>query len=141
MMRTYFQTNISDELLEAAKVDGCSDFRFLVSVVVPLSGAIIAVMTLFYAVSHWNAFFSAFIYLSTRDLYPLQLILREILVLSRVDVTEMAAESIEELMHKQGLADLLKFSLIIVASVPVLMLYPFIQRYFVKGVMLGAIKG
>jgi multiple sugar transport system permease protein/putative aldouronate transport system permease protein len=109
--------------------------------VVPLSGAIIAVMTLFYAVSHWNAFFSAFIYLSTRDLYPLQLILREILVLSRVDVTEMAAESIEELMHKQGLADLLKFSLIIVASVPVLMLYPFIQRYFVKGVMLGAIKG
>ena len=141
MMRTYFQTNISDELLEAAKVDGCSDFRFLVSVVVPLSGAIIAVMTLFYAVSHWNAFFSAFIYLSSRDLYPLQLILREILVLSRVDVTEMAAESIEELMHKQGLADLLKFSLIIVASVPVLMLYPFIQRYFVKGVMLGAIKG
>ena len=141
MMRTYFQTNISDELLEAAKVDGCSDLRFLVSVVVPLSGAIIAVMTLFYAVSHWNAFFSAFIYLSSRDLYPLQLILREILVLSRVDVTEMATESIEELTRRQGLADLLKFSLIIVASVPVLMLYPFIQRYFVKGVMLGAIKG
>lgn len=141
IMRTYFQANISDELLEAAKMDGCSDFRFLLRVALPLSGAIIAVMTLFYAVFHWNAFFSAFIYLSEKRLYPLQLILREILVLSQIDVTEMASESIDELMYRQGLADLLKYSLIIVASVPVLMLYPFIQRYFVKGVMIGAIKG
>jgi multiple sugar transport system permease protein/putative aldouronate transport system permease protein len=79
--------------------------------------------------------------LSEKKLYPLQLILREILVLSQIDVTEMASESIDELMYRQGLADLLKYSLIIVASVPVLMLYPFIQRYFVKGVMVGAIKG
>ena len=141
IMRTYFQANISDELLEAAKMDGCSDFRFLLRVALPLSGAIIAVMTLFYAVFHWNAFFSAFIYLSEKRLYPLQLILREILVFSQIDVTEMASESIDELMYRQGLADLLKYSLIIVASVPVLMLYPFIQRYFVKGVMIGAIKG
>lgn len=141
IMRTFFEHTISSELLDAAQIDGCSDFRFLGAVVLPISGAIIAVMTLFYAVFHWNAFFHAFIYLNDRALYPLQLILREILILSQIDVSEMASESIEELAARQGLQELLKYSLIIVASVPVLVMYPFVQRHFVQGVMIGSIKG
>jgi multiple sugar transport system permease protein/putative aldouronate transport system permease protein len=141
IMRTFFEHTISSELLDAAQIDGCSDFRFLGAVVLPISGAIIAVMTLFYAVFHWNAFFHAFIYLNDRALYPLQLILREILILSEIDVSEMASESIEELAARQGLQELLKYSLIIVASVPVLVMYPFVQRHFVQGVMIGSIKG
>lgn len=140
--RTYFQSTISDELLEAAQIDGCSDFKFFAIVVLPLSKAIIAVITLFYAVGHWNAFFSAFIYLSNKKLFPLQLILREILVLNDIDVTMLTnVVNVEEMEAKEGLRELLKYSLIIVASVPVLCIYPFVQKYFVKGVMIGSIKG
>jgi len=137
--RTYYQTNISDELLEAAYLDGCSNLRFLLKIVIPLSAPITAVMILFYAVGHWNTYFSAFIYLSNRRLFPLQIFLREILVLNQFtsDMTydpELAAA-------RQGLADLLKYSLIIVASLPIWCAYPFVQKYFVKGIMIGAIKG
>ncbi len=141
IMRTFFEHTISKELLDAAQIDGCSDIGFLTRVVLPLSGAIIAVMTLFYAVFHWNAFFHAFIYLSDRKYYPLQLILREILILSQIDVSQMASASVEELEKMQGLKDLLKYSLIVVASVSVLIMYPFIQKHFVQGVMIGSIKG
>ena len=137
--RTYYQSTIPDELHEAAQLDGCSDVRFLMSVVVPLSGAITAVNALFYAVAHWNAFFNAFIYLSRKELYPLQIILREILIQNEVDndvFTDVAEQEARE-----GLRELLKFSLIIVASVPVLCIYPFVQKYFVRGVMIGSIKG
>ena len=137
--RTYYQSTIPDELHEAAQLDGCSDVRFLMSVVVPLSGAITAVNALFYAVAHWNAFFNAFIYLSRKELYPLQIILREILIQN--DVDNEAFTDVADQETREGLRELLKFSLIIVASVPVLCIYPFVQKYFVRGVMIGSIKG
>ena len=137
--RTYYQSTIPDELHEAAQLDGCSDVRFLMSVVVPLSGAITAVNALFYAVAHWNAFFNAFIYLSRKELYPLQIILREILIQN--DVDNDVFTDVAEQEAREGLRELLKFSLIIVASVPVLCIYPFVQKYFVRGVMIGSIKG
>jgi multiple sugar transport system permease protein/putative aldouronate transport system permease protein len=137
--RTYYQSTISDELHEAAQLDGCNHFQFLYYIVLPLSKAITAVLVLFYAVFHWNAFFDALIYLSDRDLFPLQIILRDILVASTIDPSMITDP---ELMSQMvGLADLLKYSLIIVASLPVWIAYPFVQKYFVKGVMIGSIKG
>lgn len=138
--RTYFKTTIPNELLEAAQMDGCKDFRFLWSVVLPLSGPIIAVITLFYAVQHWNQFFQALIYLRDEGKYPLQLILREILVENQVSA-EMTDMDIDSLLLRQQLRELLKYSLIVVASAPMLILYPFIQKYFVKGIMIGSLKG
>ncbi len=137
--RTFFQVTIPDELLEAAQLDGCSDFRFLKDVVIPLSGPIIAVNALFYAVAQWNAFFNALIYLTNPNLFPLQLILREILVQNQVDLSLIA--DIDELIQRQKLADLLKYSLIVVASAPVLIIYPFVQKHFVRGVLIGSLKG
>jgi len=137
--RTFIMSNIPQELLEAAQIDGCSDAKYFFMVVLPLSKAIIAVMTLFYAVGHWNAYFNALIYLNEPKLYPLQLILRTILVANRVNLSDI--EDPELIAAKQGLADLLKHSLIIVSTAPILVLYPFIQKYFIKGVMIGSIKG
>jgi len=137
--RTFFQTTIPDELLEAAQLDGCSDFRFLRDVVIPLSGPIIAVNALFYAVAQWNQYFNALIFLTDPDLFPLQLILREILVQNQVDLTQIS--DIDQLMQRQNLQDLLKYSLIVVASAPVLIIYPFVQKHFVRGVLIGSLKG
>lgn len=137
--RTYFQNTIGDELREAAELDGCSDIRFILRVVLPLSGAILAVMTLFYGTAHWSAYFNALLYLNSQKLYPLQIILRNILILNQVDA-EMITD-VDELMLREGLKDLLKYSLIIVSSAPMLILYPFVQKYFVKGVMIGSVKG
>lgn len=137
--RTFMQTSIPGDLLEASQMDGCSDFRYFFSVVLPLSKANIAVITLYYAVGHWNAYFNAFLYLTSKNLFPLQVFLREILVLSRVDATTVADP--ETLVAIQGLSDLLKYSLIVVATVPILCIYPLVQRYFVKGVMIGSLKG
>ena len=136
--RTFIQ-NIPEELYEAASIDGCNDFVFFRRMVLPLSKTLLSVLTLYYAVSHWNAYFDAFLYLSDRELYPLQVILREILIASKIGAEEVLDDA--TLTAKQGLADLLKYSLIIVSSLPVLVLYPFIKRYFAKGVMLGALKG
>jgi multiple sugar transport system permease protein/putative aldouronate transport system permease protein len=137
--RTFFMTNLPEELSEAAELDGCSPLRFFAEIALPLSKAIIAVITLFYAVSHWNAFFNAFLYLSNQALYPLQIVLRDILVANQIDVSLI--DDPELLAVRQGMADLLRYSLIMVACVPVWCLYPFVQRYFVKGVMIGSIKG
>ncbi|MDR1972591.1 MAG: carbohydrate ABC transporter permease [Treponema sp.] len=137
--RTYYQTNISSELLDVALLDGCDNIRFLWKIVVPLSKPVTAVIVLFYAVAHWNAYFNAFIYLSNRQLFPLQLYLREILVQNQI--TADMIYDVELAAAKQGLADLLKYSLIIVASLPIWCMYPFIQKHFVKGIMVGAIKG
>ena len=136
--RTFFQTSIPDELAEAAELDGCSDLRFIFSIVLPLSKPIIAVMTLMYAVGHWNAYFDALIYLRNPDIFPLQIILRNILILNSVDASMMA--NVDQMMAQQGLKDLLKYSLIVVSSAPVLMIYPFVQKHFVKGVMIGSMK-
>ena len=137
--RTFFQSNIPQELLEAASMDGCSDFRFLASVVIPISGAIIAVLMVFYAVSHWNAFFGALVFLKSESRYPLQLILRGIL-LSHQLADDMWVDDSDALKH-QMLAESIKYGVIVVASIPVLVLYPFVQKHYVRGVMLGSIKG
>lgn len=137
--RTYFQTTIPDELLEASQLDGCADFQFVLRIVLPLSGPIIAVITLFYAVGHWNSFFNALIYLKSQNLFPLQLVLRDILVQNDVDMNMLA--DVQEAARKEGLRELLKYSLIIVATGPLMIVYPFVQKYFVKGVMIGSLKG
>lgn len=139
--RTFFQSTISKELYEAARIDGASDIKVLFSIVLPLSKAIIAVITLFYMVHHWNQFFNAFIYLNDKDKFPLQLILREILITNQIDISMMESIELEELEAREGLAELLKYSLIVVSTVPVLLVYPFVQKYFVKGVMIGSVKG
>ncbi|MDR6550141.1 carbohydrate ABC transporter permease [Paenibacillus qinlingensis] len=137
--RTYFQTTIPDELLEASQMDGCSDFTFVRKIVIPLSGPIIAVISLFYAVGHWNQYFSALLYLKHQELYPLQLVLRDILVQNEVDASMIT--DIADQAARDGLRELLKFSLIVVSTLPVLIIYPFIQRHFVKGMMIGSLKG
>jgi putative aldouronate transport system permease protein len=137
--RTYFQTTIPDELLEAAQLDGCTDIQFVWKIVLPLSGPIIAVITLFYAVGHWNSFFSALIYLKSQNLYPLQLVLRDILVQNDVDLNMLV--DVQEAAKREGLRELLKYSLIIVSTAPLMIVYPFVQKYFVKGIMIGSLKG
>lgn len=136
--RTFFQTNIPDELSEAAELDGCGDLRFLWSVVLPLSKPIIAVLALMYAIYQWNSYFDALIYLKSPDLYPLQLILRGILILNTTSSGSMDAKT---MLERQQLADLLKYSLIVISSLPVLIIYPFVSRYFTKGILIGAVKG
>ena len=136
--RTYFQVTIPSELLEAAQLDGCSDFRFLWDVVRPLSGPIIAVNALFYAVGHWNGYFDALIYLTDPDLYPLQLVLRSILVQNETNL-RMTGD-IQTSLLRENLADLLKYALIVVSSVPLLIAFPFVQKHFVKGALIGSLK-
>jgi putative aldouronate transport system permease protein len=136
--RTFFQVNIPEELAEAAELDGCSDLRFLWSVVLPLSKPILAVLVLMYAVAQWNAYFDALLYLKSVDLYPLQLVLRSILILNTFASGSMEAS---DMIERQQLADLLKYSLIVVGSLPVLLIYPFAQRYFVRGMLIGSVKG
>lgn len=139
IMRTYFQTTIPEEILEASQLDGCSDLRFLLRIVLPLSGPILAVIALFYAVGHWNQYFNAMIYLKRADLYPLQLVLRDILVQNEVNI-DMLGDA-KTAAARQGLRELLKYSLIVVTSFPLLVVYPFVQKFFVKGVMIGSLKG
>jgi putative aldouronate transport system permease protein len=138
VMRTYFQTSIPFEVQESAWIDGCSNIRLLFSIILPLSKPIIAVMVLFYVVGHWNAYFNGLIYLRDRELFPLQLILREILILNQSDDMGMGEIGMTE---RVMMAESIKYSVIIVSSLPVLILYPFIQKYFVQGVMIGSIKG
>lgn len=137
--RSFFSGSIPVDLYEAAQLDGCSNGRFFFSIVVPLSKSIIAVIALYYAVAQWNGYFNALIYLNKQSQYPLQMVLREILLSSQsvqADVTDV--DAIQEM---QRIAATIKYGVIVVASLPMLMLYPFIQKYFVKGVMIGSIKG
>lgn len=141
--RTFFKTNISPELYEAAAMDGCGHTKFFFRVALPLSGAIIAILVLYYGVAHWNAYFSSLLYMKTEEKYPLQLVLRSILVknqdqLSQAVTTAAAQAAMRE---KERLLELMKYSLIIVSSIPVLIMYPFVQKHFVKGVMIGSVKG
>lgn len=139
IMRTFIQSNIPMELSEAAELDGCNEFLYLTKIVLPLSKAVIAVIALYYAVAHWNSYFNAFLYLNDPDKKPLQLVLREILVLNSINQEQLLMA--EENQAQIGMAELLKYSVIIVASLPVIIMYPFVQRYFVKGVMIGSVKG
>ncbi|SDK94318.1 putative aldouronate transport system permease protein [Glycomyces sambucus] len=133
---TFFRTSIPGELYEAAQLDGTSDLRFLWSVVLPLSKPLLAVIALMYGIGQWNSYFSALIYLRSEDLYPLQLVLRDLLIVNNTGGTNLADQ-----LAAQQMADLMKFSLIVVSTVPVLLVYPFVARHFTKGVMLGSVKG
>lgn len=135
IMRTFFQ-NIPEEIRESASIDGCSNITFLMRILLPLSMPIIAVMTLFYGVAHWNAFFDALIYLSDSQKYPLQLFLRQMLIQDNMADMGSLGEG-EYVKYLEGL----KYSVVVVASLPMLILYPLLQKYFVKGVMIGSLKG
>lgn len=137
--RTFIQSSIPKEMLEASQIDGCNDIQYFFKIVLPLSKPVLAVITLFYVVGHWNAYFNAFLYLTDRKLYPLQIILREILIVNSIDPSMVVDEAL--LTAKQGIADLLKYSLIVVSVVPMLIIYPFIQKHFAKGMMIGSVKG
>lgn len=139
IMRTFFQSNVPESLQEAAIIDGANDLTIFIKVVLPLSTPILAVMTLFYGVAHWNSFFTALIYLNSRSKYPLQLILREIL-LQNILAQEMA-EGIGSAGEQEFIGQTIRYGSIVVATVPILMVYPFLQKYFVKGILIGAIKG
>lgn len=138
MCRTYFKTTIPGELLDAARMDGSGTFRFFFRIVLPLSPALISIMFLYYGIFHWNSFFDAFLFLTDRDRQPIQVVLRDLIIQNQsasIDMDPMAADS------RQRLADLIKFGAILFSSAPILILYPFLQRFFVKGVMIGAVKG
>lgn len=137
--RTFIVNSIPKEMLEAAQIDGCSDIQYFTKMVLPLSGSVIAVITLYYAVGHWNAYMNAFMYLSKEQMYPLQIFLRDILISNQIEA-EMVVDEFG-VANTQGLAELLKYSLIVVAMLPVMLIYPFVQKHFVKGVMIGAVKG
>ena len=139
IMRNFFQHSVPQEIIEAAYMDGCSNVGTLLRVVLPVSKSIVAVMVIFYLVGHWNSYFSAMLYLNTRSRYTLQVFLREILI--KNDLGDMGAGSESSTVEMTLLYESLKFAVIVVATLPMMVFYPFMQRYFVKGVMMGSIKG
>ncbi len=138
--RTFFANTIPKELYEAAEMDGCSDFRFFITIVLPLSTPIIAVLSLWVIVGLWNSYFGPMIYLNSQDKYPLQLVLRKILLLSQVNLNQSNIDP-ETIRKNQYLGEMLKYGTIIVSTLPLMIVYPFVQKYFVKGVMIGSVKG
>jgi ABC-type glycerol-3-phosphate transport system permease component len=136
IMRTYFQNSLPEELFESAALDGCGNFRFLIRIALPLSKPILAVLVLYYAVGHWNSYFNALIYLRSTERISLQLALRNILLANQISTS--ATEGASELA-RIGLT--VKYAVIVISSLPMVVLYPFIQKYFIKGIMVGAIKG
>ncbi|MFV0400755.1 MAG: carbohydrate ABC transporter permease [Oscillospiraceae bacterium] len=140
LMRTYFMNSIPADIYEAAVIDGCGDARYLLTILLPLSVPILAVIVLYYAVGHWNSYFNALIYLRDTNLYPLQMVLRNILIMNNASM-DMLASDPELMALRIKMIDLIKYAVIVVASVPLIILYPFIQKYFVKGIMVGSVKG
>ncbi|TXL61091.1 carbohydrate ABC transporter permease [Cerasibacillus terrae] len=138
IMRTFFQ-NIPEEIREAASIDGSTNLNFLIRIVLPLSVPIIAVMALFYGVGHWNAYFDGLIYLRDSDRYPLQLFLREMLI--QDDMSAMTTSGTEGVAKHLLRIEGLKYAVVVIASLPMLIIYPFLQKYFIKGVMIGSLKG
>ena len=137
IMRTFFMSTIPEELWDSAAMDGCNNFQFLFFIVLPISTAVLAVLTLYYAVGHWNSYFSALIYLRSKHLLSLQIVLRSILMANQMNHESGDAGFTERVLV--GLT--IKYSVIIISSLPMILMYPFIQKYFVKGVMVGAVKG
>lgn len=136
--KTFFENSIPEELYESAHLDGCGSISMLVKIVLPLSKAILAVLVLYYAVAIWNAYFDALIYLKDAAKQPLQIVLRNILLMGQ---TEQMGTNDVGMAEKIKMAEAIKYSVIVVSSIPMLILYPFVQKYFVKGVMIGAVKG
>lgn len=139
--KSFFENTISTELKEAAEIDGCGSFHFFMKIALPLSKALIGVLVVYYAVGHWNQYFNALIYVSKAELRPLQMVLREILIQNSTVQMVLDETMLEELMRRERYAELIKYGVIVVASVPMLCIYPFVQKYFAKGVMLGSVKG
>ena len=137
--RTFIQNSIPAELLEASMMDGCSDIKYYLKVVIPLSKAVIAVLVLFYGVGIWNQYFNAMIYLSSRELLPLTIFLKEILLATQIDPSTLSDPEATEMLAK--LANVIKYALIVVSMIPVLLIYPFVQKFFEKGVTIGSVKG
>ena len=136
--RTFFNTSIPPDLRDAAQIDGCGNIRYFFQIVLPLSKAVIAVIGLWTAVGHWNSYFNALIYLKDRNLYPLQLILRDILITNNVQSALGTGEAAQIALR---LAALMRYAVIIVSTLPIMLFYPFVQKYFNQGVMIGAVKG
>ena len=137
--RTFICNSIPNELMEAAMLDGCSDFRYFTDIVLPLSKAVIAVLILYYGVAQWNSYFNPMIYLTDRNLYPLTIFLKEILLSTNIDPSTLSDPEAAELLIKT--ASIIKYALIVVSMIPIMLIYPFVQKYFVKGVMIGSVKG
>ena len=140
IMRTFFMTSIPFELQEAAQIDGCTPIGILLRIILPLSIPVVCVIGLYYGVTHWNSYFSALIYLPDKNKWPLQLFLRQILVNNDISAVDGGASS-DEMARRAMRAETIKYSIVILASIPMLIIYPFVQRYFVKGVMIGSVKG
>ena len=141
VMRTYFKTQVPDEIFESAQMDGCGNIRYLFNILLPLSVPIIAVIGLFYAVGAWNSYFDAMIYLSSaKDKYPLALVLRDILILNQRDI-EQGATDLTYALQMEEKRNVMRYAVLVVSSVPVMLIYPFVQKYFVKGIMIGSVKG
>jgi len=142
--RTYYQTSIPTEVYESAYIDGATEWQTFIKIALPLSGAIVAVMALYAAVGTWGSWYSAFIYITDQSKWPLQLRLRQILILDStqsLDINNMTQEDIMEMQHQAFLVTTMKYAIIFIACLPMLVLYPFVQKYFVKGVMIGSVKG
>ena len=139
IVRTYFSSNLPYEMYEAAIIDGSTEFQFFLRIAVPLAKPAIAVVALFYSIGHWNNYFNAFLYISLEELFPLQIVLRNILITQRIDVETLI--SVNALVDKNYLAEVMKYSLIVIATIPMMLLYPFAQKYFVKGMIVGSLKG
>ena len=136
--RTFFDSSLPKELLDAAQIDGCGNLRFFFSIALPLSKAVIAVIALYIAVAQWNSYFNALVYIRSENLKPLQLVVRNILITNQSLVGAGDGLAAQEAMR---LSNLMKYAVIIITTVPIMCVYPFVQKYFSQGVMIGAIKG
>lgn len=144
--RTYFTNAIPDILYEAGRIDGSSEFGLFFRIALPLSGPILAVIALYYAVGHWNSYWNAMMYLSNKDFHPLSLVLRRILILNESALSEdmlgmLDPATIADMSRRANLAVVMKYALVLISSAPMLIAYPFVQKYFVKGMMIGSVKG
>ncbi|MBP3362130.1 MAG: carbohydrate ABC transporter permease [Clostridia bacterium] len=139
--RTFFQSNIPDDLLDAARIDGCGNTKFFIKIVIPLSKSILAVIALYFIVANWNAWFKAYLYLNDKSKFPLQLVIKEILFANSMNAADGASAASNEGVKMDALSEVIKYSSIMVSCIPLWCIYPFVQKYFVKGVMIGSIKG
>ena len=143
LARAYYQTTLPKELFEAATIDGCGNFQFFIKIVLPLSKAIVAVIALYVAVWQWNSYFNALIFTTSRKLHPLQIVLRDFLIIGQMltRTATMGTVNPSELAERMRIAEMIKYGIILASSIPILLFYPFLQRYFVQGIMIGSIKG
>lgn len=137
--KSFFEYSIPDDLKEAASLEGCTEYKYIWTILLPLSKSILAVITLFYAVGHWNEFFNALIYLSDENKFPLQLVLRSILIQNQMAASMIT--DLESVAEQQHYAEIIKYGVVIVSALPVLVVYPFVQKFFIKGVLIGSVKG